>query len=51
VTQKKVHRIRQVASCFLQERGFDDHEVRFLAVSVQYENDGSISCMEFLPFE
>ena len=51
VTPDKVRRIRQVAACFLQERGLKDCEVRFLAASVQCEYDGRVSCMEFLPFE
>ncbi len=51
VTPAKTRRIRQVASLYLQEKGWEDREVRLLAASVQCESDGCISCIEILPIE
>jgi len=51
VTPEKARRIRRVASCFLQERRLEDREVRFLVASVRCESDGSVSCIDVLPFD
>ena len=50
VTPSKERRIRQVASCFLQERHLEGVEVRLLLAAVKIESSGSISCIEIVPF-
>ena len=51
VTAAKERRIRQVASCFLQERHLEGFDAQLLLASVKIETSGELSCIEILPFE